>query len=122
MYLTPKVKSSISYLLTDPNQYTTALQSLKRKYGHPILIAKANLAAIGNLPYVRSGDVQSLEKFTGSLNDVISSLTRAGLDKEISSFIATESVLKKLPNHLKFEWGEQSTRDPRNLNLLNLND
>ena len=107
---------------SDPNQYTTALQSLKRKYGHPLVIAKANLAAIGNLPYVRSGDVQSLEKFTGCLSDVISSLTRAGLDKEISSFIATESVLKKLPNHLKFEWGEQSTRDPRNLNLLNLND
>ena len=48
---------------------------------------------------------------------VISSLTRAGLDKEISSFIGTESILKKLPNHLKFELGEQSTRDPRNLNI-----
>ena len=77
MYLTPKVKSSMSYLLTDPNQYTMALQSLKRKYGHPLLIAKANLA--GNLPYIRSRDVQSLEKFTGCLSDVISSLTRAGL-------------------------------------------
>ena len=33
-----------------------------------------------------------------------------------------EIIIVLKPNHFKFEWGEQSTIDPRYLNLLNLND
>lgn len=122
MYLTPKVKSSISTLLTDSKLYRTALQSLKQNYGHPLLITRANLAAIGNLPYVRVGDIQSLERFAGCLSDVVSSLTRAALDKEFSSLIKIESVLKKLPCRLINEWREQITRNSEDFNLLNLSN
>ena len=57
----------------------------KKKYGHPLLIARAAIAAMNNLPYIRTGDPQSLDRFAGGLNGLILGLIGAGLNQEITA-------------------------------------
>ena len=79
----PLVRSSITQQLCDPCQYWEALRSLKRTYGHPLLVANAYLKTMTKLPVVRLDELGSLQRFVHQMNDAIIGLEI--IAKEINS-------------------------------------
>ena len=118
MYLSPLVRSIFACQLSDPSYYQEALQALRSKYGHPALVAKANINALSNPPPVKADDFRSSEKFEGCLNGVIPSLLKGGHSQELNSILVMEHVLSKLPTSLRREWGHEFVRFRRSTGLL----
>ena len=122
MYLTSEIRSSIAGLLNQPSHYQEALQALKSRYGHPILLAKANTTLINNPPVVRPGDPQLLGRYVGCLNDAIANLNRTGQVGELKSPKVVEIASAKLPRDLKGLWGEEIARSYQVTSLVSLKD
>ena len=74
-------------------------------YGHPGLLAKANTTMITNLPVVKPGDPQSLSRYVGRLNDVVTNLNRTGQAGELKSTIVVKIATAKLPRDHKVLMG-----------------
>ena len=124
MYLTPGVRSSISCQLSDPSVLGGAAFATRdvchTLYGHPMLVVKASYQALVNLPIVKTNDLESLERFTGKLNDAIAGLKKTGRENEVYSIMTMESTLSKLPSNIRDEWGDQIMSMDREPNLFDL--
>ena len=91
MLLTLKVRSTVASLLNYSSQYPEALRFLETKYGHPMVINKANTALIAKLPHVRAGDQKALDIYLDLLSTIVSSLIKTGAKHELYSNILMDS-------------------------------
>lgn len=95
-------------LLYDADHYPLALRALKRKYGHPYLIAKSHIDSINDLidlPRMKNDDFKSLRSFGEQLKAAVASLSISGFAAELKSTSLIAGVIEKLPMRLRREWG-----------------
>ena len=86
----------ISFALGNPGLYHLALKTLKKKYGHPKVIASAHLAAIKSLPHVSDpNDFAGLYDFSISLSGAVGALVATGYDHELTASSLLHTILEK---------------------------
>jgi len=103
--LPDSAKKVISFALGNPGLYHLALKTLKKKYGHPKVIASAHLAAIKSLPYVSdSNDFSGLYDFSISLSGAVGALVATGYDHELSASSLLHTILEKTPLDIQRKW------------------
>ena len=117
-HLGPAVSASLALQLNDPNQYLGAPRSLRTWYGNPKLVAKAHIEALKRLPFVKPGDLNSLEQLGAALADALNNLAKAGLYNTIKSESELEGGLSKKPTDLHESWGKKMRKIGGYPNLL----
>ena len=103
--LPDSAKKVISFALGNPGLYHLALKTLKKKYGHPKVIASAHLAAIKSLPHVSDpNDFAGLYDFSISLSGAVGALVATGYDHELTASSLLHTILEKTPLDIQRKW------------------
>jgi hypothetical protein len=100
--LAENLRNGMSQILSSPMAYRDALQELRRKYGHPHVVAQTYVQGLIDLPQVRN---ETLESFSAQLHGAVSTLESAGFGHELHSSVALAGILGKLPEWLITKWG-----------------
>lgn len=101
--LAQKLREGMSQILNSPMAYRQALQELRRKYGHPHLIARTYIQGLMELSPFQGGEV--LEDFSTQLHGAVTTLDSAGYGHELDSSVALEGLVRKLPGAMIARWG-----------------
>jgi len=104
--LSDRVQKGISRYLANPELYLNALCALKKRYGHPYLIAQSHLASLHRLPIVKENQPSSLIDFSAELSCAVGSLVAAGYEHELVSTDLLSRIVSKLPGRLRDGWGK----------------
>jgi Protein of unknown function (DUF1759) len=100
-----RANDSISELDVTSDNYTTAIDLLKKRFERLDLIQGEHLATIAALPLVEDNkDGRGLRHVYDKLLAHTTSLESAGLDQSVFTPSIRPSVVRKLPLELKAEW------------------
>ena len=81
--------------------YTSALKSLKRDFGDPLVVTHLKLKSGFDKPQIKSGDRIALREFQQSLKCVITWLETMGYSFSLDSAEHFTKAVKRLPNFLQ---------------------
>ncbi len=102
------LRAGMSQILSTPHAYRAALHELRRKYGHPHLVARAFIQHLSTLEPAKGGD--ALHLFSTQLHGAVATLDAAGYGHELESTTALESLVVKLPKPTLIRWGRHVTK------------
>jgi len=106
--LDPSLRVGMSQILSTPHAYRDALHELRRKYGHPHLVARKFIQHLQSLEPARGGE--ALHLFSTQLHGAVATLEAAGYGHELESTAALESLVAKLPRATIVRWGRHVTK------------
>ena len=81
--------------------YATALKTLKRDFGNPVVVSQLKLKAVLDMPQIPTNDRTSLRRYHQQLSSTIIWLTSMGYSSAINSTENLAKAVARLPNFLR---------------------
>ena len=81
--------------------YATALKTLKRDFGNPIVIAHLKMKHLFKQPQIKNNDRTELRKFHQHLKGTITWLISIGYEFPLLSYDSLTKCVARLPNYLR---------------------
>ena len=103
--LTTEVRAYVAEYLSTPSLYYEALAALKKRYGHPQIVARAHLRGLISLPSVREDDFAGIAKLSRAIYGSMHALQTGGYEQDLQSGMVLEQIVEKLPPKLRNNWG-----------------
>ena len=96
-----KVKKEIESIGTNSIFYSTALKTLKREYGNPLLVSHLKLKKLFDQPQIKNQDQTALREYQHQLKCSNTWFLSMGYYDAISSTENLAKAVKRLPNYLR---------------------
>ena len=103
-----EAKRSIQTIGCNGIFYASALKTLKRDYGNPVVVSQLKLNAILDLPQLQSNDRTALRRYYQQLSSTIMWLKSMGYNSSISSTENLTKAVARLPNYLRNQFYKTS--------------
>ena len=114
-----EVKKEIGSIGANSMFYATALKTLKREYGNPLLVSHLKLKKLFDQPQIKNQDRTALREYQHQLKCSNTWFYSMGYYDAISSTENLAKAVKILPNYLRQKFYE-STKDYDSENVFTL--
>ena len=117
-----EAKKAVYSIGTSGIFYATALKTLKRDFGNPVVVSHLKLKAVLDLPQLPWNDRISLRRYHQELNTTITWLSSMGYHSAIESTENLVKAVSRLPHYLRNQFYKKSTDKIFTNGGLNLKD
>ena len=97
-------KRSVESVGTDSLFYPTALKTLKRDFGNPMVVSHLKLKSVLDLPQIKTFDRTTIRRYHQQLKSTITWLLSMGYETPTKSSENLTKAVSRLPNNLRQEF------------------
>jgi hypothetical protein len=104
-----------SCVILDPEEgFIDAMETLKRRFGRPHVIARAHINNLLHGPAIKVNDTDALSKLACEMKTCINTLSQLRYEADLNASVTVAAVVQRLPTSMQLEWSKRASRIFRN--------